>query len=187
MRYKAFWVEKLPITDWRYTYDAAGPCPVRGERHRAEKLFPNIADGEELPEARLTADCACGFHFADWDTGHGTPRYRRLDTSEEIRGSLPPGALYVAQPMKRQDGWEYKGADGLNVVCVTPAGHWYIDARCSNCTLPQDVVHRCWVRHGTVGGMIHVDKNGNTCAAGAGSIAQTGFHGFLHNGELYDC
>lgn len=185
MGIKTFWVELLPIVDWRYTYDAPGPCSVHGERHKAEKLFPGIADGEALPEDRLTADCACGFHFADWETGHGTPRYRRLADGTEIRGRLPPGALYVAELMKRQDGWEFKGADGLNVVCVLPNGsHWYIDSRASNCTLPQDNVHRCWVRHGTRGGVIHVDKNGHTCAAGAGSIQSGDYHGFLHNGEL---
>ena len=29
-----------------------------------------------------------------------------------------------------------------------------------------------------------VDKNGETCAAGAGSIASAGYHGFLVNGVL---
>lgn len=187
MRVKCFWVELLPIVDWRYTYDAPGPCAVHGDRHSAEKLFPGMAVGAELPDDRLAADCACGFHFAGFDAGHGKRRWRRLDNGEELQGDLPPGALYVADPMREQDGWEYKGADGLNVVCVTPGGHWYIDRRASNCTMPKDSVHRCWVRHGTLGGVLHVDKNGRTCQAGAGSIAQRGFHGFLHNGELYSC
>jgi hypothetical protein len=50
-----------------------------------------------------------------------------------------------------------------------------------------DNVHRCWVRHGTVGEPLHVDKIGHTCAAGAGSISVEGFHGFLHHGVLRDC
>ena len=37
-----------------------------------------------------------------------------------------------------------------------------------------------WVTDGT----LHVDKNGVTCAAGAGSIALPNLHGFLHNGHL---
>jgi hypothetical protein len=183
MRWRCFWVEKLPILDWCYSFDAPGPCSAHGERHKAEKLFPGVTDDAELPADRCEADCACGFRFGDgqW-SGHGSPRYRRLETGEEIRQPLPPGALYV------DEAWAngpYKGADGLSVVCVTPAGHWHIDFRATNCTLPEDKVHRCWVRHGTRGGEIHVDKNGNTCAAGAGSIAMTGFHGFLHHGELY--
>lgn len=45
--------------------------------------------------------------------------------------------------------------------------------------------HKCWVRHGTPPNeIVHVDKNGVTCGAGAGSIAIDGWHGFLHNGEL---
>lgn len=106
--------------------------------------------------------------------------YRRLDTGEEFQGA-PVGALFVASWSKAC------GADGRAVVCVTPAGQWYIDGRANNCTLPNDTAHRCWVRHGTVGERLTIDKNGLTCAAGAGSIAQKGFHGFLKNGELYEC
>lgn len=49
--------------------------------------------------------------------------------------------------------------------------------------------HRCWVRHGDVrAGNVHVDKNGVTCNAGAGSIiSPDGWHGFLHNGYLTSC
>jgi hypothetical protein len=111
--------------------------------------------------------------------------YRRLDDATHVYGRLPPGALYVAKPMKCTDGWEFKGEDGLNVVCVTPGGLWFIDSRAGNCTEPSDPLHRCWVRHGTIGEMIHVDKSGNTCGAGNGSIRCGAFHGFLHNGELY--
>lgn len=127
----------------------------------------------------------------DWEGGIGRPRYRRLDTGEELRGELPIGALYVAkdEPAGR---WSYpKGSDGLSVWCVVPEKrgihHWCIDSRASNCTMKTDDQHRCWVRHGTFGGTIHVDKSGLTCAAGAGSILTDGWHGFLHNGELYSC
>lgn len=34
--------------------------------------------------------------------------------------------------------------------------------------------------------MITVDKNGTTCAAGAGSISAGPYHGFLRNGQLVD-
>lgn len=122
----------------------------------------------------------------DWEDGIGRPRYRRSDTGEELRGELPPGALIVIGD--KAYGSYSKGSDGLAVACILPTGRWwYIDGRASNCTMPNDTEHRCWVRHGTKGGTLHVDKNGLTCQAGAGSIAVPNFHGFLHNGELYSC
>jgi hypothetical protein len=114
------------------------------------------------------------------------PIYRRLDTGEEFEGA-PVGALLVYEPYTRPDGYRAAGADGKSIVCVTPGGWWFIDDRCSNCTLPKDIEHKCWVRHGTVGDRLTIDKNGRTCSAGGGSIAQKNFHGFLKNGELYAC
>ena len=121
----------------------------------------------------------------DWENGIGSPRWRRIDTGEELRGaSLPAGALYHADLT-----YKYRtGHDGQAVICVLPdRTHWHIDSFANNCTKPGDTEHRCWVRHGSKPGPIHVDKNGLTCGAGAGSIATKAFHGFLHNGELYDC
>jgi hypothetical protein len=70
------------------------------------------------------------------------------------------------------------------LMCMTPSNReWNIDGRASNCTMPNERTHRCWVRHGTPPN-IHVDKNGNTCQAGAGSIVSGNWHGFLHNGQL---
>lgn len=60
---------------------------------------------------------------------------------------------------------------------------WDIDSRASNCTMREDNVHRCWVREGEPP-IVTVGKRGRTCAAGAGSIAVTGFHGFLRNGQI---
>jgi len=119
------------------------------------------------------------------ENGIASMVYRNMATGEET-SDLPIGALFVSDHGP-------KGFDGHSVVCIIPrAGSrgktwWYIDSRASNCTMPDDKEHRCWVRHGTVGDVVHVDKNGNTCAAGAGSIAVPGFHGFLHHGILKDC
>lgn len=117
---------------------------------------------------------------------HGIARgiYRNLETGDET-SDLPIGALFAAEHGPH-------GPDGKSIVCIIPHGErgktwWHIDSRANNCTLADDKEHRCWVRHGTVGGEIHVDKNGNTCAAGAGSIGVPGFHGFLHHGVLRDC
>ncbi|TIN76795.1 hypothetical protein [Mesorhizobium sp.] len=123
--------------------------------------------------------------YADIADGIRSPILRNSTTGEELASrDLPIAAIFAAKSGPC-------GPDGKSVVCVVPRSsgkwHWYIDSRCSNCTKPDDKEHRCWVRHGTVGETIHVDKNGNTCAAGAGSIAVPGFHGFLHHGVLRDC
>jgi hypothetical protein len=48
--------------------------------------------------------------------------------------------------------------------------------------------HKCWIRSGDPRlGTLHVDKNGVTCNAGAGSIDNRKWHGFLHNGKLTKC
>lgn len=64
-----------------------------------------------------------------------------------------------------------KGPDGKSLVVLTPKGLWYVDGRSFTCTRKSDDEHRCWVRHGsTEEGNLQVDKLGNTCESGAGSI-----------------
>lgn len=93
---------------------------------------------------------------------------------------VPVGAMWDAHWM----GDEYKGPDGIHLCVRTPGGDWLVDGSSSNCTRPGEE-HECWVRHGDPRtGDVHVDKNGNTCAAGAGSIVKGNYHGFLHNGYL---
>lgn len=111
--------------------------------------------------------------------------YRRTDTGQEgYISQMPIGACWDAY-------WYgdhfWKGPDGRCLIVRTPGGEWVIDSRASNCTMPNDNEHRCWVRHGRPeDGTLHVDKNGKTCAAGAGSIQCGKYHGFLHNGALTD-
>lgn len=127
-----------------------------------------------------------GRYSAFDDHGISSPIMRDLATGEERAShDLPVGALFAAW----RDVETYpKGADGLTVWCVVPdAGgrhQWLIDGRANNCTAPDDKTHRCWVRHGTVGDRITVDKNGLTCAAGGGSIQTSGYHGVLRDGVL---
>jgi len=131
--------------------------------------------------------------YAAVEDGISSPILRNLDTGEELLGrELPIGALWDCD--RPADGVEKKrylyptGPDGLAIGCCLPnRTTWHIDGRASNCTMKDDTIHRCWVRHGTVGEVLHVDKEGNTCAAGAGSIAVDGFHGFLDHGVLRDC
>lgn len=112
------------------------------------------------------------------------PLYRRADT-DEVGGlhDFPPGAVVRAPwrtDARSQD-------DGAPVVVKLPDGWlWSPDARANNCTRPEDDTHHCWVRHGEPPELT-VDKLGDTCQAGAGSIATPGWHGFLHAGHLEDC
>lgn len=147
-------------------------------------------EGNNIPDAgdwsKVVHVCEkCG-QLAKLSSQGAQTIFRRPDTGEEFRNKdLPVGAVYDAT-------WchEFKnlcGPDDRCLVCVIPGSHhWYIDSRASNCTMPKDNVHKCWVRHGEPeDGTLHVDKNGFTCAAGAGSIQiNGGWHGFLHNGFL---
>lgn len=123
--------------------------------------------------------------------------FRCLATGEEKTAhELPVGALYAVDRShcKGPNGWPPVGPDGLAIACVClghggpgSTHHWYIDSRASNCTKPEDVQHRCWVRHGTVGDRLTVDKNGLTCAAGAGSFfmgPNNEWHGFIRDGKM---
>jgi hypothetical protein len=128
--------------------------------------------------------CGCGLAFsADDEWQIFTEKiYRRADgTPGDITlRDAPPGAMWDAE-------WYHDwrtGPDGRSIVAVCPDGsHWFIDGPASNCTMPGDKEHRCWVRHGTPP-MLTVNKIGNTCAAGGGSIAVKGYHGFLVNGRF---
>lgn len=133
-------------------------------------------------DPRWPSACVCGYVFTEeneWQLRYEVI-YKRRDKGEEVVWhEAGPGAMRYAD-------WNlphYAGADGHCVQVKTPGGDWLVDSRASNCTLPHDDKHRCWVRHGEVPN-IHVDKNGLTCAAGAGSIQAGSYHGFLHNGVL---
>lgn len=96
-----------------------------------------------------------------------------------------PGAMWNQPWLNDMPG--HFGPDGLSLCVVCPDGeHWSIDGPASNCTMKDDKIHKCWVRHGTPPNLT-VDKNGFTCKAGAGSIQTTNWHGFLRNGNLVDC
>lgn len=134
--------------------------------------------------------------LSEFEDGVSSPIYRNLVTGVETSSQwLPVGALYVAKRLPTAGPHDFPpvGTDGLSIVCVMigrsgPASmsHWYIEHRASNCTMPNDDEHRCWVRHGTVGDKLTVNKNGKTCGAGAGSVFMDDmrWHGFLENGVL---
>jgi hypothetical protein len=143
-----------------------------------------------VPETdpRYPKQCECGYVFSeDAYRGRVTSRvHRNAETGEEYDApdSAPVGAMWDAYWMPESP--EFRGPDGRSLTVKTPGGDWNIDSRASNCTMPDDKVHKCWVRHGEVPN-ITVDKAGETCGAGAGSILCGSYHGFLINGELVQC
>lgn len=141
----------------------------------------------------------CGYEFTaddEWQVWQEL-LYRRADTGEvlTIHGrhaedpvdaptSAPPGAMWNAWWLPDTQAW--RGPDGMALMVRLPDGHdWHVDREASNCTRKGDHTHKCWVRHGDPRqANVTVDKNGETCAAGAGSIASNGYHGFLVGGVL---
>lgn len=123
--------------------------------------------------------------MTDFINGVSSPVLKRVDTGEEmIWHDAAIGAIQRATYF--EDLKEYCGLDGHSYVVKTPGGDWCIDTRASNCTMPNDNIHKCWCRHGEAPNFT-VNKIGNTCTAGAGSIQIGKYHGFLINGELTDC
>ena len=115
----------------------------------------------------------------------------RTDTGEErILRDLPNSPVPTAEPGASWNAdWmpsNWRGADGIALMVRLPDMHdWHVDSRASNCTMPDDNVHKCWVRHGDPRECaVTVDKNGVTCQAGAGSIDSGTWHGFLQAGQL---
>lgn len=120
--------------------------------------------------------------MTEFINGVSSPIYRRVDNGQEITlNEAPVGAIWRATWF--EDDPQFCGTDGKSYVCKTPGGNWCIDTQASNCTKPNDKVHKCWCRHGEAPNFT-VDKVGNTCAAGAGSIQIGNYHGFLRNGYL---
>lgn len=119
------------------------------------------------------------------------------DTYNTASGKPEPGDIFyddACQRLKDEDDEPghchqtrkpWTNCNGRHLIGVLPNGrHWDIDSRCNNCGLPDDTVHRCWVRHGDPekGELVHVDKKGLTCNAGGGSILIPQWHGFLRSG-----
>lgn len=102
-------------------------------------------------------------------------------------GKLHPGDMYWAPHFTEDnDCWPagWTNCPGQHLHVKLPNGDdWDIDSRASNCTLPNDTTHRCWVREGEPP-KVTAGKAGPTCDAGAGSIQSGGYHGFLRDGEF---
>ena len=155
-----------------------------------------IGPVDEIPhdDPRWPTTCACGYVYSDedhWQTWQELI-YRRTDTgAEHVLHSAVGGAPDApsAPPGASWDAWwmpdDYRGPDGIALMVRCPSGRdWCVDSQASNCTRPGEP-HACWVRHGDPREYhVTVDKNGDTCAAGAGSIIAGDYHGFLRGGTL---
>jgi hypothetical protein len=134
-------------------------------------------------DPRWPAACGCGYEFGDGDPHQEwfEPLYRRGDTGALVTlRDAPDGAMWDAAWLP--PAW--RGPDGRSLVVKCPGGgEWTIDGRASNCAMPADTEHRCWVRHGDPPA-ITVGKDGLTCAAGGGSIQVGDYHGFLRDGAF---
>lgn len=181
------------IARYARSYDEQ-PCDLSGMRRHDIIVPVDTVPAAKNPDGTYDASpdlpattpwpthCVCGYEFpAPKRVTFTQLMWRRADTGEEMTlRDAPPGAVWVADWMPAQ----WSGPDGRCVVVKTPDGvDWMIDGRANNCTMPEDNEHRCWVRHGEPPNLT-VDKNGKTCAAGAGSIQTSGYHGHLQNGEF---
>lgn len=203
MGIKCFWLEPTD-REKRYLrrYASGSKCSGPMGYHDAMSFLdeaPEVMgpDGYWKDSGQTAADfkghplwptrCVCGYEFRPEDERQLFSQhiYRRADTSEEMTlRDAPDGAMWDATWLHSCPGW--CGDDGRAIICRVPNGHdWQIDGTASNCTRPNEA-HKCWVRHGEPPSLT-VDKNGNTCAAGAGSILTKTWHGFLRNGELVSC
>lgn len=110
----------------------------------------------------------------------------RTDPSGQVVLEPGPGDCYYISHAVTCCSWD--NCDGRHLVVVCPDGcDWDTSSRANNCTKKDDKLHRCWVVHGdpSIGGLPTIDKGGLTCAAGAGSILTSRYHGRLASGVLY--
>lgn len=190
MSVRCFWLEPTGEVRYRLFFEEQGDCPTSwdGKHHTAgvpcsEEQFAARPFGSSVE--RPTHCEKCGYAFTDAGSfkGGGSKRvYHRVDTGEEVDlVTAPPGAMWDAFWLV---GHYAPTEDGRVIMVKCPGGgEWCIDGRASNCTMPNDKVHHCWVRHGEPPNLT-VDKNGATCNAGAGSIISGNYHGFLRDGQF---
>lgn len=164
--------DRAPFDEWKTT-QPDGTELVHVEIPDADPRWPTRCQqcGELLPENALRQVWADVLYSGAPDGELYTLR------------DAPVGAMWNAWWHLETPAW--RGSDGLSLMVKTPGGDWHVDGRASNCTLPKDDGHKCWVRHGDPRTEpVTVDKRGRTCAAGAGSIQAGSYHGFLRDGKL---
>jgi hypothetical protein len=162
-----------------------GPGKIHAARTTTADLTPAGLPEPPLPELRRgwVGICEHCSEPVPWDDPGTTVRIggtvmRRWKTAS---GKPEPGDLYWTDDYAGRC-FHWDNCPGRHLHAVLPNGHpWDIDSRAANCNRPTDRVHRCWVRTGEPP-LITAGKSGDTCSAGAGSIAAGDYHGFLTDG-----
>jgi hypothetical protein len=169
-----------------------GRAPRRTNQHGVDAT--SVRTPRDDP--RWPATCQhCDYRFTDadrWQDWQERIWQRPKDGAEFVLhtgapapelglAAAPPGATWGALWLPEH----WRGPDGIALMVRLPNGHdWIVDSEASNCTRKGEP-HQCWVRHGDPRkAEVTVDKDGDTCAAGAGSILAGDYHGFLHQGVL---
>lgn len=183
----------------RFSVGDTPACSHGYSYHNAMFTLPDrlfVPVGETIPSAVWPADdprwpvkCeACDYEFTPEDHYDLWREriYRHGGTGAlTTRQTAPPGAMWFVHWYEQFPEW--CGPDGKALLVKLPDGaEWHVDGRANNCTMPDDKVHKCWVRQGTPP-LVTVGKDGVTCKAGAGSIKTSRWHGFLRNGVLVPC
>jgi hypothetical protein len=174
--------------DSSVTYTGRAPAIV--DEQGIEHQQPPPEGEQDWP----TTCARCGIDIPDPIHQHWSQRiWRRTDTGEERFNHSNPDVATADIPIAEPGAcwnahWMPSAVDGVYLMVRCPDGHdWAVDSRASNCGLPDDDEHRCWVRHGDPRECrVTVDKNGLTCPSGAGSIQTPNWHGFLRDGLLVE-
>jgi hypothetical protein len=168
-----------------------GECGGTG-LHAAREVY---ATGEGRPDGLTTPPGWDALHpGACDDCGARMPADAKHSHSGSLRsvydtpsGRPEPGCAFWSREHGDRPCFHWDNCPGRHLMVVLPNGHqWDVDSRASNCGRPDDRTHRCWVRVGDPERpeTLHVSKDGDTCAAGAGSIVAGDYHGFLSHGTL---
>jgi len=210
---KTYWLESTGVLAWglrRYSHGSGGFDCIHGYHSalnyvgRTPALFDergyqkSYQSGTPHDSELWPTECerGCGYRFTDADEWQDWQEliYRRTDTGQEHvlhpsadasavgAPTAPPGASWDAHWLTYLAG---RNSDGIVLMVRCPNGHdWNVDSESNNCTRKGEP-HNCWVRHGDPRqANVTADKNGDTCAAGAGSILAGDYHGFLQAGVL---
>lgn len=160
----------------------------QADHHR---IYHRLDNGEEL---ELRAFGPGAMYFADWMTDKG-PDGRALavvcPTSDDRKQAVWQVDTTASNcDMKCKNcGQDYRHhySHLYRADFEIPAGAIEAVKDCPKYEGVDNGAHRCWVRHGDPRtGIISVDKAGNTCGAGQGSIMIGGWHGHLKDGYLIE-
>jgi hypothetical protein len=162
-----------------YEPNEDGCWPALAEPSHRDRRWPSVCES-----------CGQPFRHHEVWQANGEPIYRvtavvagaALEVGDEVPlRDAPAGAMWIAKWLPE---WS-RGFDGRGLIVRLPDGHdWRVDGEATNCTRKGDRAHRCWLRDGEPPYVTAGKSGGETCSAGAGSIASPGYHGFLQNGIL---